>query len=210
MCIARAAYSGSMTPTSRDVQREQTRIRLLDATLDCLVRHGYTATTTQRIQDAAGVSRGALLHHFSSKSELLVAATHRLAEQRLELVKTVAASIDSAEDPLEQIVIAIREQMEGPPFQAALELWAAARTDAELREALRPAEQRLGTEIKALFITHAGIADEEKSSLAYESLMAMIRGFEVTRPLRVHGDVADSVLRTWLDFVRTFNTPEHP
>ena len=67
------------TPAQRRTQaerREGTIAALLDATVRCLVTHGYAGTTTQRIQDEAGVSRGALLHHFASKSELLVAAIH--------------------------------------------------------------------------------------------------------------------------------------
>lgn len=194
---------GIMTQTSRDLQREQTRIRLLDATLVCLVEYGYAGTTTQRIQDKAGVSRGALLHHFPSKSGLLVAAIHRHADQRLQSIKQVALSLESSTDPLRHIVEVIRDQMAGPPFQAALELWAAARTDLDMREALRPRERHLGAEVRSLFLAHAGIADREVAMLAYESLMAMFRGFEVTRPLRSHADVAGPAVEMWLDYVRT-------
>ena len=59
---------------------------ILSAAIDCLLEDGYAATTTLRVQQRAGVSRGKLLHHFPSKRELLAAATRRLTEARLAAV----------------------------------------------------------------------------------------------------------------------------
>ena len=50
--------------TLRDAQREATRHRILDAATDLLIADGYSSLTAQSVQTAAGVSRGALLHHF--------------------------------------------------------------------------------------------------------------------------------------------------
>ena len=54
------------------------RNTILDAVLDCFVSVGYANTTTVRIAERAGVSRGAMLHHFPSKSELMQAAVEYL------------------------------------------------------------------------------------------------------------------------------------
>lgn len=70
---------------TRKEQRERIRGLVLDAAMWSLVEHGYPGTTTQRVQECAGVCRGALLHRSESKAELLVAATHHLAEMRLAL-----------------------------------------------------------------------------------------------------------------------------
>lgn len=59
---------------------------ILSAAIACLLEDGYAATTTLRVQQRAGVSRGKLLHHFPSKRELLAAATRRLTEDRLAAV----------------------------------------------------------------------------------------------------------------------------
>src|SRR5258708_34641176 len=55
-------------------RREATRTALLDAAIDCLVEDGYANTTTRAIAKRAGVTPGALQHHFSSKAELLAEA----------------------------------------------------------------------------------------------------------------------------------------
>ncbi|MCK0439310.1 TetR/AcrR family transcriptional regulator [Gordonia alkaliphila] len=187
-----------MSGTTRDLQRARTRETLLNATIHCLVVHGYADTTTQRIQDEAGVSRGALLHHFGSKSELLVAAIHHIADIRLAHVADVMGDLGDDPDGLRRMVQAVREAMAGPPFQAAMELWTASRTNAELREALVPAERRLGTAVHAVFDAHVGIDDPQQAQVAFESLMALVRGLEVTRNLRDDRAVDDLVLADWM------------
>src|SRR5699024_5227566 len=100
---------------TRKEQRARTNEALLDATMRCLVTHGYAGTTTQRIQDEAEVSRGALLHHFGSKSELLVAAIHHIAEIRLRSLRDLVADLGDGPEALERMVQAIRSAMAGPP-----------------------------------------------------------------------------------------------
>lgn len=187
-------------PTRKE-QHARTREGLLDATIRCLVEYGYAGTTTQRIQEAAGVSRGALLHHFPSKAELLVAAIHHIADIRLRHLGEVAADLGDGPEALAQLVQAIRSAMTGPPFQAALELWAASRTDTQLRAALLPAEKRLGSALRVFFRQHAGIADPEAARTAFESLMALVRGLELTRLMRADPTVADRIVDDWLHSV---------
>lgn len=188
----------AVPPLTRKEQLARTRERLLDATVECLVTHGYAHTTTQRIQDAAGVSRGALLHHFGSKTDLLVAAIHHIADIRFTSISGTLEQLEDGPDSLRRMVASVREAMTGPPFQAALELWAASRTDEQLREALLPAERRLGAALREMFHRHAGIADPDDEALAFESLMALVRGLELTRNMRATPDVADRVVDAWL------------
>ncbi|WP_139026011.1 TetR/AcrR family transcriptional regulator [Gordonia neofelifaecis] len=187
-----------MAGVSRKEQRERTHQLLLDATMSCLVEFGHSDTTTQRIQDEAGVSRGALLHHFGSKTELLVAAIHHIADIRVANIDAMIADLGDGPDALRDMVTALRQAMTGPPFQAALELWTASRTDPQLREALLPAERRLGQRIRAVFDEHSGISDPRDSELAFESLLALIRGFEITRNMRSDQRVADLVIDDWI------------
>lgn len=187
-------------PTRRE-QHAKTHAALLDATIRCLVDHGYAGTTTQRIQQEAGVSRGALLHHFASKSELLVAAIHHIADRRLDDFGELVAGLGDGPESLPHMVHAVRSAMTGPAFQAAMELWAASRTDPQLREALLPAEKRLGSALRNHFERHAGIADPEAARTAFESLMALVRGLELTRLLRTDSTLADRVVDDWLNNV---------
>src|SRR6187402_1697681 len=66
-------------PRTQQQRRDETRRALLDAAVESLIEVGFARTTTLEVQRRANVSRGALLHHFPSKAELLVAAVDHLA-----------------------------------------------------------------------------------------------------------------------------------
>ena len=80
-------------PRTQQQRREETRRALLDATVESLIEVGFARTTTLEVQRRADVSRGALLHHFPSKAELLVAAVDHLAEKRAAEMKQLASQL---------------------------------------------------------------------------------------------------------------------
>ncbi|MEA2125699.1 MAG: hypothetical protein QOI80_2481 [Solirubrobacteraceae bacterium] len=121
-------------------RREETRAALLDATIECLVTYGYAKTTTGRIADLAGVSRGAQIPYFRNRAELVTAAVAHLAERQVEAVRERFAA---GEVTLEQGLDALWEEFQGPVFQASLELWIAARADEELRESMMRVERQV-------------------------------------------------------------------
>src|SRR5262245_57913022 len=72
---------------------EAMRARLLDATLECLVEQGFGAMSTNDVVRRAGVSRGALAHHFPTRADLMAAASARLVEQRVEDFRSAFLSL---------------------------------------------------------------------------------------------------------------------
>ena len=84
--------SGARTATQQQ-RRDETRRALLDAAVESLIEVGFARTTTLEVQRRADASRGALLHHFPSKTELLVAAVDHLAEMRARELKVLAAQL---------------------------------------------------------------------------------------------------------------------
>lgn len=124
----------------------ETRRRLLDATVACLFERGYSGTTTTEIATRAGVSRGAQLHHFPKKDELVVGALEHVFE--LRLTEMSAAIAEPPPGNREQRVGALIDSMwpmfKGPTFYAWLELVVASRTDPALNDAVRAASERFG------------------------------------------------------------------
>lgn len=160
--------------------------RLLDATLASLHEKGYRGTTTLEVQQRAGVSRGALLHHYGSRSQLVLAAVDHLARERMAEVVDLA----KAHPPdLKRTAWAVRvlwSTFDGPLFAASLELWLAARTDDVLLAALVPQEQIAGRAIRdmaaALFGPEAGVTDGFDETL--EILLDAMRGAAARGVLR--------------------------
>lgn len=116
------------------------RKRLLDATVECLVRFGYSGTTTTRVTDLAGVTRGAQVHHFPTRADLVAAAVRHLAARRSELAFERIDGVRHAPDPLDAALDLLWELHQGPVFYATIEMWVAARTDVGLRGLLDEVE----------------------------------------------------------------------
>jgi AcrR family transcriptional regulator len=189
--------AGSRAPRTQQERREDTRARLLAATIDCLVQHGYAGTTTQRVQDRAGLSRGALLHHFATKEALLVAAVSHVADAQISAVRAEAAGGATSEVEL------LHHVMSGPLFLAGLELWQAARTDPALRAALLPAERRVGAAVRELL--DELFPRSHGRRIDVDGLLALYRGLALTSVLRPDPDLDRQVLGLWVERVMRGN-----
>lgn len=137
--VGTRARAGGQRRTQPE-RRTETRAALLEATIECLVTHGYANTTTGRISALAGVSRGAYPPYFRTRAELFAAAITHLAKQRADAIRERFANTDVT---LGEALDALWEETRGRAFDAALELWVAARTDAELRRQLQRAEREI-------------------------------------------------------------------
>ena len=136
--------SNSIRPArTQAMRRAETRARLLDATVECLIELGYAGTTTPIVCERAGLSRGALLHHFPTKTELVIAAVAHLAAQTGERLTRMSSPPPAAAGRVEQSLEVIWHSFTGPLFYASLELWVAARTDRELHKHLLELERAL-------------------------------------------------------------------
>ena len=123
-----------------------TRLAILEATIKCLLELGYANTTTALIANYAGVSRGAMMHHFPSRSAVMNAVVGYLHVRRINEYRSLMTDIDSPDQKLTRN--AIRTSVESawkyvnlPSFVAYQELLSAARTDQELAKAIGEVEQ---------------------------------------------------------------------
>jgi AcrR family transcriptional regulator len=147
--------------TVQEERSAETRKRLLDATIECLHELGYAGTTTPEIARRAGVSRGAQLHHYRRKEELVVGALEYVFELRLERFSQVAGELPTdPEERVKALVDLLWPQFKGPTFYAWLELVVASRTDAALREAVRGASNRFMQGVHEVFKLLFGITSD--------------------------------------------------
>jgi AcrR family transcriptional regulator len=91
--------------STREERAEATRAQLLASARELFAARGYADVGTEDVVRAAGLTRGALYHHFPDKRELF-AAVHEQLEK--ELMATVAASLSGRGDPLEMLAAGVR------------------------------------------------------------------------------------------------------
>ena len=119
-----------------------TRAMLLEATTSCLVERGYAGTTTAEVESRAGVSRGARLHHFPTKAALLAAAVARIYSQETRNYANAMEQMGESAQDFRTGYRLLWQTYSEPAHAAVLEIYLAARTDPELRAALREISQR--------------------------------------------------------------------
>jgi AcrR family transcriptional regulator len=101
MDVKSETEEGGPARTLKAAQSEATRTTLIATARDLFAERGYAAVGTEEIVRAAGVTRGALYHHFADKRELFEAVYEDVERQ---LVERIAASVmTSAGDPLEAL-----------------------------------------------------------------------------------------------------------
>lgn len=129
------------TAPERRVRRRQedrtaaTRLMLMDATVASLIERGYARTTTVEICKRAGVTRGALLHHFSSLADLFAATLTHVYER---LLAAFAAQPQSGVTG-DELVEGLWGHFSRPEYKAIIELWLASQNEPELGASLQPA-----------------------------------------------------------------------
>lgn len=90
-------------------QSEATRAELVGVATQLFAARGYAGVGTEEIVRQAGVTRGALYHHFADKRELF-RAVHEGVEQ--DLVRRIATGVAGVADPWEVMVAGMRAYLD--------------------------------------------------------------------------------------------------
>lgn len=133
----------ALTPARQRRRQEDrsaaTRLQLMEATIASLIERGYARTTTVEICRRAGVTRGALLHHFDSLADLFAATLLHV----YELLR--ASPITKGREKVggREFIDGFWAHFSRPEYKAVIELWLAARNEPELGAAVQPAILRI-------------------------------------------------------------------
>jgi AcrR family transcriptional regulator len=157
----------------------QTRVGILDAAIECLATHGYARTTTQLIAETAGISRGAMLHHYPTKGALIAAIIAYCFYRRMQMLTEGVRSLNETQRVQELAGLEVLwNSYFTPEHRAYLELSIAARTDAEVRAIFVPQARRFSRHWRAggvsIFPEWAG--DLERLSQASDLVEAVLEG----------------------------------
>lgn len=167
--------------------------------MTCLIRYGWSGTTTTVVAETAGVSRGAQLHHFPTKTALVLAAVEYLTDRRASEIRQETRALPTSVDRrVETVVNLLGASFTGPLYHAALEVWVAARTDEALRSALVPLEAKIGRELFRLTAVLLG-ADLSRPDVrdAIQATLELLRGLGVANLLGSDAHRSQDVLRGW-------------
>jgi AcrR family transcriptional regulator len=186
---------------------EETRQALLDATIDLLYDTGFNKTSTPEIARKAGVSRGALTHHFGSKEDLVTSAVaDHLAGVNRRLA-AFAEQFGTGGGSTDEIVDYLWQTMFDRLFYVTLEYLPEARHNDGFRAGLIPVVQEFHDRLDNIWTALATYRNFDPASvrIVMNATMCLIRGMIAQTVLRP-ADPAyyESMLTFWKHQVRSY------
>lgn len=228
----------SATRRPQQERSAATRAKLIEAAYESLLDRGYGATTVGEVQNRAGVARGTLLHHFPTRGSLMAGVVEDIVERRLRVLTApgaggtagpegIAGRIGGADDqshddndddnvggrdPVaaswDDVVDLVWEELQRPPFTAALELWVASRTDPDLRRALIPLQERIfGTVHRS--VTRLAGEDHPRAPMLVQFTIDLLTGAHLAGTLQPMVG-ASAVVEAWKVAVRELARRDEP
>ena len=187
------------------------RQRLLEATVDCLVEHGWSGTSTTLVSQRAGVSRGAQLHHYPTKNDLVLAAIEHLSTTREDEMRTRVAALPDGPTRTRKVLGMLAELFTGPLFVAATELWVAARTDGALRESVAALEARVGRGAHRHTVEALGVDESVPGARELvQATLDLVRGLGLANTLTDDAVRRGRVLDRWADVLDAHLARQEP
>lgn len=196
----------SMASTNKAPRRTQedrsrsTRDKLLAATIEVLLRIGYSGLTMKEVAKASGVSNGALMHHYASKAELVVEATAKVYEEAVSRGQRMAQTAGVTEKLIEGHITDCMAVYFDWPFLAALESIVVARTDPDLMDRIRPVMEHYRVTCDDIWLQvfkKAGVPVKRARMLMNLNLN-LVRGMGLNRMWR-HDDLHyQAYLKDWI------------
>jgi len=189
---ARPATAPRRTQAQR---RATTRTALLDAALECLIEDGYAGLTTRKVAERAGVSQGTQMHYFPTRARFVAEAVRHVAfKLAAELREQDTLHPRTDRRRLELMLDQTWEIHTGPVFQATMELWVAARTDPEIKDAM----DQVGRDVARMIAAGASelfpeLMQRPRAGELLDMGLAIMRGLAM---LRFTTDSAD-IERRW-------------
>jgi AcrR family transcriptional regulator len=194
--------------TKRRTQQERTAdttLKLLNATIDLLHDRGLYRMSTSDIAEIAGVSRGALTHHFSSKEEIIAAAVSHQLRSATKGLHAMAAEIRQSGGSSDEIVDYLWRMMSDRLFYVTMEYLPEARHNPEFQKRIIPVVKEFHEGLNSVWAELAEQVGIEVGHALHlmNSTMCLIRGMIAQSAVKHDPEYFNSLLDFWKEKMRS-------
>ncbi len=202
--------SKQATLSRREQQVRQTKDAICAATIRCLDKYGYANTSTSRITEEAGTSRGALTHHFPTKEDLIVETTNRILRPTASLPKradqdTGRASKDHELSLIKAELRRVWEQVANTAeARALLEILIAFRTDKKLKQRIKPELVRWNLLMQSSIVQNyklTGGGEDERLARIWQIARVFYRGLITHDAFVENSEELDEIVNEFVDML---------
>ncbi len=195
---------------TQDMRSARTRRKILEATLDSIYEDGFQKASTTEIVRRAGVSRGALLHHYPSKEALIAAAVEFLLDAEIADIRKVAVAYAEKQLTIDDFIDDMWRRFSGRLFMITIDFLASARTDEKLRQAVIPVSlqfHRSLNEIWSNFFVNRTTAPQ-KVQVLLNTTLCLMRGMGVQTIVRKDPQYFMEMQEGWKEILRVLLSEE--
>ena len=178
---------------------DRARNAICSAAIQSLIEFGYSETSLNRIARLAGLSKGALQHHYASKEDLIAETANVLLSQSFTLLPT-RRPLKTVEQTL---MYSWKRFVRAPAYRALLEIFIAVRTDEDLRHRISSSlgdwRERLDRQAIDAFESVEG--DGREVVLLLNMTRAFMRGLLIEEVYGVSEQRMQRALEKWISLV---------
>lgn len=187
---------------SQGERSEEMRERVAQATFDVIAARGYSAMRYAAVAEQAGVSQGALLHHFETKDVLTLATVEfAFARASAKTEEIIAAGLSKGDDPIELMLKDFALYFFNDDFWVSLDITINASKDPELKGGIREIVPRYRLGVYRRWV---GILSENGWSVGdAEEIVRMSAALTTGLGIRTLFDDVDAYLDTTIAKWRT-------
>ncbi|HEY2752488.1 TetR/AcrR family transcriptional regulator [Phenylobacterium sp.] len=134
MAIKPGSLGRPAGPTHRTHEERSaaTQQKIIDAAIHCLRTYGYAATSTTMVVEIAQLSRGAMLHQFGTKVDLMLAVAKYVVESQNKFMAEALETYPPGRERFIALTEVTWQALSQPGAIALLEIMMASRSDADL------------------------------------------------------------------------------
>lgn len=190
---------------TQDQRSEATRTRLLRAAIEILVKRGYSGFRIAEVANTAGVSQGALIHHYGNKNSLIIACMTHIYEQSLRRSKERSEELN-IDDVISEASEDAEEFFFSEGFLIGLDFIRSGSKNPELSKKILKISSSNRHPAEELWVDRLvkhGLPREQAKSVLW-LLWAVIRGLAVRRTIGVDKDRETKTIELALELVRDF------
>src|SRR6266852_5844184 len=191
---------------------EETRTRIVKAAANLIRKRGYAHCRTAEVAKEAGLSRGAQLHHFTTKDTLVVATLEYVFEQAQVLSRRRAAAVNRPRDLIEAVIEDAREFFFSEHFMVAIDIVLSTSTDQAVRKQILDISRKARRPVEKAW-TEALAASGVPPSLSADIValtLSLVRGMALRTLWDNDPKWFDELFAVWRRMIKIFLESQHP
>jgi len=187
-----------LPPNKHQEKSLRTRRLLLDAAIDSLADVGYGNASISDIAARAGVTRGAQVHHFRTRTELFAQVLAHLADLQREALQQYVSSVRPSASAAEVLVDLVTTTFSGKLGKASVELYVSIANEEDLRRNMLHVQHELTVQLLESCAELVGPdVPRDRLESAFWLTINLVRGTTVDEMLGRDADRRKRVLADW-------------